>query len=83
MSRTKEEILKQMREEMPFRLSHVFIPYVLEAMQIYADHLAKAFAKWLRDNAVADGSPKLVRILDMKRYTMEELYDIYKSNKPN
>jgi hypothetical protein len=83
MSRTKEEIIRQMKEEMPFRLSHQFIPYILEAMQIYADQEAKAFAKWLRDNTVADGSPKLVRRLDMKRYTMEELYDIYKSIKPN
>lgn len=35
------------------------------------------FAKWLRDNTVADGAPKLLLRLDMKRYTIEELYDLY------
>jgi hypothetical protein len=36
-----------------------------------------SFAKWLRDNTVADGAPKLLLRLDMKRYTIEELYDLY------
>ena len=39
--------------------------------------MAVAFAKWLRDNTVADGAPKLLFRPDMKRYTIEELYDLY------
>ena len=39
--------------------------------------MAVSFAKWLRDNTVADGAPKLLFRLDMKRYTIEELYDLY------
>jgi len=39
--------------------------------------MAVAFAKWLRDNTVADGAPKLLFSPDMKRYTIEELYDLY------
>jgi len=39
--------------------------------------MAVPFAKWLRDNTVADGAPKLLLRLDMKRYTIEELYYLY------
>jgi len=39
--------------------------------------MAVAFAKWLRDNTVADGAPKLLLKSDIKRYTIEELYDLY------
>jgi hypothetical protein len=39
--------------------------------------MAVAFAKWLRDNTVADGAPKLLFRPEMKRYTIEELYDLY------
>ena len=39
--------------------------------------MAVSFAKWLRDNTVNDGAPKLLLRLDMKRYTIEELYDLY------
>jgi hypothetical protein len=39
--------------------------------------VAVAFAKWLRDNTVADGATKLLFRPDMKRYTIEELYDLY------
>ena len=39
--------------------------------------MAVSFAKWLRDNTVADGAPKLLLRVDMKRYTIEELYDLY------
>ena len=38
---------------------------------------AISFAKWLRDNTVADDAPKLLLRLDMKQYTIEELYDLY------
>lgn len=39
--------------------------------------MAISFAKWLRDNTVTDDAPKLLLRLDMKRYTIEELYDLY------
>jgi len=39
--------------------------------------MAVSFAKWLRDNTVTDDAPKLLLRLDMKRYTIEELYDLY------
>lgn len=37
------------------------------------------FAKWVRDHTIADGAPKLLLRVNMKRYTIEELYDIYTS----
>lgn len=39
--------------------------------------MSVSFAKWLRDNTVSDGAPKLLFRPDMKRYTIEELYDLY------
>jgi hypothetical protein len=39
--------------------------------------IAVSFAQWIRDKAVADGAPKLLLRLDMKRYTIEELFDMY------
>ena len=40
--RTKEEILKQMEEEMPFEMIGTGqMPYILEAMEIYAQELVK------------------------------------------
>jgi hypothetical protein len=58
---------------------------VIEHMERYAalriDDVVRmkavSFAKWLRDNTVADGAPKLLFRPDMKRYTIEELYDFY------
>lgn len=38
---------------------------------------ATLFAEWLRNNTVADDAPKLLFRPDMKRYTIEELYDLY------
>lgn len=37
--RTKEEILQLMRREMPYKLAPEFDPYILEAMDVYADRL--------------------------------------------
>ena len=46
--------------------------------QLHIDAImAVSFAKWLRDNTVTDDAPKLLLRLDMKRYTIEELYDLY------
>lgn len=39
------------------------------------------FANWLRDNTVGDGSPKLMLLSDKMRYTTEELYRIYSTEK--
>ena len=39
--------------------------------------MAVSFAKWLRNNTIADGAPKLLLRSNMKRYTIEELYDLY------
>lgn len=40
--RTKEEILKQMEEEMPFKMiDKGQVPYIIEAMEIYAQEVVK------------------------------------------
>ena len=39
---------------------------------------AVAFAEWVRDNTVPDGAPKLFYKHDMSRYSIAQLYDIFK-----
>jgi len=55
ISRTKEEIFKQMREEMPWKVigEEQLKPYILEAMQVYADQESRVFANWLSNTVVA------------------------------
>jgi hypothetical protein len=55
MTRTKEEIFKQMVDEMPWIMfgKEKLEPYILEAMQIYADQEARAFANWLSNTVTA------------------------------
>jgi hypothetical protein len=53
MDLTKDEILEKMRIEMPFRLPDRLRPYIEEAMQIYADQEAKAYASWLSNQVIA------------------------------
>jgi len=65
MSRTKDEILEQMRIEMPFHLPDRIRPYIEEAMQIYAEQESKAFANWLSN------TNKLGKTIDI-------LFDEYK-----
>ena len=38
MTQTKEQILERMEDIMPFTYSEKIRPYILEAMQIHADH---------------------------------------------
>jgi len=51
-SRTNDEILEEMRLEMPFELPNRIRPYILEAMQIYADQEAKAYANWIANQSI-------------------------------
>jgi hypothetical protein len=53
MDLNKDEILEQMRIEMPFHLPDRIRPYIEEAMQIYADQEAKAYASWLSNQVIA------------------------------
>ena len=53
MSKTKNEILEQMQIEMPFQLPDSIRTYIEEAMQIYADQEARAFANWLSNTVFA------------------------------
>jgi len=39
--KTKEEIIKQMVDVMPFRLSENLVPYIYEAMEIYTKQQVK------------------------------------------
>lgn len=66
MSKSKDEILEQMRIEMPFHLPDRIRPYLEEAMQIYADQEARAFANWLSNTVVAGR-------------TMDKLFKDYKA----
>lgn len=64
MNNTKEEIIKRMHSEMPYReLGKNVVPYVYEAMDIYAKQEAFAFANWLSH---ADVSNKTVNQLYAK-----------------
>jgi hypothetical protein len=53
MDLTKDEILEKMRIEMPFHLPDRLRPYIEEAMQLYADQEAKAYASWLSNQVIA------------------------------
>lgn len=53
MDLSKKEILKNMCAEMPFDLPKNIQPYIEEAMQIYADQEAKAYASWLSNQVIA------------------------------
>lgn len=66
--KTKNEILENMKIEMPFHLPDRIRPYIEEAMQIYADQESMEFAKWL-SNTVVNGR------------TMDKLFKDYKSEK--
>lgn len=52
MDLTKNEILEKMRIEMPFFLPERLRPYIEEAMQVYADQEAKAFANWIANQVI-------------------------------
>lgn len=52
MDRTKDEILEQMRIEMPFHLPERILPYIKEAMEIYAVQEAKSYASWLSHQVI-------------------------------
>lgn len=58
MSHTKDEILEKMRIEMPFHFPDKLRPYIEEAMQLYADQEAKAYASWLSNQVIAGRTAK-------------------------
>lgn len=62
----KQEITDKMRHEMPFYVSPQIIPYIHEAMDIYAKSEAISFAKWLAN-------------AEYNRKTIEELWKEYQS----
>lgn len=53
MDLTKDEILEKMRFEMPFNLPERIKPYIKEAMDIFAEQEAKAYASWLSNQVIA------------------------------
>lgn len=53
MGRTKREIINEMYDEMPFHCAQEAKRYIAEAMQIYADQEAKAYANWLSHQVIA------------------------------
>lgn len=53
MDKTKREIIEAMYDEMPFHCSQNAKRYIAEAMQIYADQEAKAYANWLSNQVIA------------------------------
>lgn len=82
---TKEEILLKMVEEMPYEISSETKPYLMEAMDIYAQQEAIAFAEWVAKNATIANYPfkkewyiraNWYRIEDIKNTT--ELFQIFK-----
>lgn len=50
---TPEDIIKKMCDIMPFNLADEFKPYIEEAMHIYADQEAKAYAHWIANQVIA------------------------------
>lgn len=62
----KQEITDKMRHEMPFYVSRKVIPYIHEAMDIYAKSEAIAFANWLAN-------------AEYNRKTIKELWEEYQN----
>jgi hypothetical protein len=52
MDKTKKEIIAEMVDIMPFHLPESTKPYIYEAMQLYADQEAKAYANWLSNQVI-------------------------------
>ena len=53
MGKTKNEIVNEMQENMPYHLPEKIRPYIIEAMNIYAKQEAKAYANWLSNQVFA------------------------------
>jgi hypothetical protein len=53
MDKTKKEIIKKMKDEMPYALHSMLYPYIEEAMQIYAEQEAKSYANWISNQVIA------------------------------
>jgi hypothetical protein len=66
MTKTKKAIIENMIDEIPFIVSDSIIPYLEEAMQIYADQESRKFTYWL-SNQVINGR------------TMDKLWIDYKA----
>jgi hypothetical protein len=45
-----QEIIQKMVDEMPYDLERRIVPYIEEAMTIYAEAKAKEFAEWVNKN---------------------------------
>lgn len=65
MTRTKEEVLEQMKEAMPFHFNEYQKPYILEAMEIHAKEEAMSFANWLSTQKI-NGRPTQILWNDYK-----------------
>ena len=72
-----ELLLSLAANETSLEETHTRILHLFSDLVNTLDCEAVSFAKWLRDNTVADGAPKLLFRTEMKRYTIEELYDLY------
>ena len=71
-----EEVFMKVIKEVQAKMTNEELKAAFRQTEVES-MMAVAFAKWLRDNTVADGAPKLLFRPDMKRYTIEELYDLY------
>lgn len=71
--KTKEEILKQMEEEMPFEMiGKGQMPYILEAMEIYAQQQVK---KNVALSGVMQSLPDWYKSLSLLELQMKELQE--------
>ena len=80
---TKEEILLKMVEEMPYEISSETKPYLMEAMDIYAQQEAIAFAEWTSQTLKWQKKSKKELWLNnetLSVVTTKELYHIFKNN---
>ena len=68
-TKTKEEIIYKMRQEMPFIISDRVVPYIEEAMQTFSDQQGKA-----REELIKECLEAFEKIAEAKgAYSMDRL----------
>lgn len=96
--KTKEEILDNMNDEMPFNLPSQLQPYIHESMEIYAKQEAIAFNEFLRDNHYAKSEKGWYKTITIKEssppnimmqstyykfFTIDQIHELYLQLKLN
>lgn len=77
---TKEAILQKRRHVFGDRLLRALADTIYAMMDEHSKQQSILFYKWVRDNTVADGAPKVLYTQTGKRLTIDELFALFIEN---